>query len=467
MANLSFNNLTTGFVEVVEDNVSTLYPKNVVVLEKEGTTFSIVTTQIVTPMGQTPYRVTLKAFDYDDSDLTITPSSTDEDDLYTKLKVIFASVNQGGGGNNEIRELFNNEIERDDYFTSNISTNNPLNTDKGILINISGNLIYQIWGGININDSIDYVNTNWINSGNLTLSPSDIKTLYENNNDTNPFTDLEKTKLSNLNELAEENVQADWNESDSLNDSFILNKPTDITDLSLYNSTNLNDIFSSGSGNIITTIERTKLQGIENNATADQTNIEIRDSLSSLTGIDRLNSSSINNVVQTVNGNDGNVIISTDNLGLGWWNITDTTYTFSSPQSIINGVRTKLIINADSTIDAYSPLNTNINNIWDNINSKITPLSVGDSYVFRLNMTVNPVLNNRNFIVDLDIGGTTGIIFERTIRLARGANVDTKISITNSIFALAAFMANGGDIYITCDSNVDIFDISLFIQKVT
>ena len=39
--------------------------------------------------------------------------------------------------------------------------------------------------------------------------------------------------------------------------------------------------------------------------------------------------------------------------------------------------------------------------------------------------------------------------------------------MTNSIFTLGTFIANGGEIYITCDGDVDIFNISLFIQKVT
>lgn len=40
------------------------------------------------------------------------------------------------------------------------------------------------------------------------------------------FTSSEKTKLAGIESGAEVNVQSDWNESDSLSDSFILNKPT-------------------------------------------------------------------------------------------------------------------------------------------------------------------------------------------------------------------------------------------------
>lgn len=155
------------------------------------------------------------------------------------------------------------------------------------------------------------------------------------------------------------------------------------------------------------------------------------------------------------------------NLNLGWWNIQDQTFTSTSPQSINSNTRTKLQINADSIIESFSPELLPVTDIWDDTNYKITPINNGDSYIFRLSMTANPTLNNRNFTVDLDIGGTQGVIFERTTRLARGANIDTKISMTNSIFTLGTFIQNGGEIYVNCDGDVSLFNIALFIQKVT
>jgi len=53
---------------------------------------------------------------------------------------------------------------------------------------------------------------------------AEIKTAYENNADTNAFTDAEQTKLSGVAAGAEVNVNADWNSSSG--DSEILNKPT-------------------------------------------------------------------------------------------------------------------------------------------------------------------------------------------------------------------------------------------------
>ena len=55
-------------------------------------------------------------------------------------------------------------------------------------------------------------------------SDAEIKTAYENNLDTNAFTDAEQTKLAGIATGAEVNVNADWNSVSG--DSQILNKPT-------------------------------------------------------------------------------------------------------------------------------------------------------------------------------------------------------------------------------------------------
>ena len=78
----------------------------------------------------------------------------------------------------------------------------------------------------------------------------------------NDFTDELLQKLNDIAANAEVNVQADWNETQAVSDAFILNKPSDITDLSAHNATELNDINDVGSGSIITGDERTKLGNI-------------------------------------------------------------------------------------------------------------------------------------------------------------------------------------------------------------
>ena len=66
----------------------------------------------------------------------------------------------------------------------------------------------------------------WTLSGNVSqeLTPSQVKDLYEDNPDTNAFTDTEKTKLTGIEVGAQVNVKSDWDATTG--DVEILNKPT-------------------------------------------------------------------------------------------------------------------------------------------------------------------------------------------------------------------------------------------------
>ena len=79
---------------------------------------------------------------------------------------------------------------------------------------------------------------------------------------TEDFTSALLTKLNGIAAQAEVNVQSNWNEANTGSDAFIQNKPSDLTNLTIHGVTELNDVTSAGSGDIITSSERTKLTGI-------------------------------------------------------------------------------------------------------------------------------------------------------------------------------------------------------------
>jgi len=86
------------------------------------------------------------------------------------------------------------------------------------------------------------------------------------------MTDAQFDKLEGIAAGAEINVNADWNASSG--DAQIFNKPSDLTDLSIHDVTELADISDEGSGIIISSIERNKLSGIETGANVtDATNV--------------------------------------------------------------------------------------------------------------------------------------------------------------------------------------------------
>ena len=77
----------------------------------------------------------------------------------------------------------------------------------------------------------------------------------------NDFTDALLTKLNGIAAGAEVNIPHDY--------TTLSNKPTDVTNLGIHNVTELQDVTSAGSGSIISSAERTKLNAIE--ASADVT----------------------------------------------------------------------------------------------------------------------------------------------------------------------------------------------------
>jgi len=101
-----------------------------------------------------------------------------------------------------------------------------------------------------------------LDADDQTMTDAEVKTAYENNSDTNAFTDAEKTKLGTVDSNADVTATA-------------------ITSISV---TAHNDVTSAGSGQIITGAERTKLTNIEDNATADQTAGEILTAIKTVDG---------------------------------------------------------------------------------------------------------------------------------------------------------------------------------------
>lgn len=158
--------------------------------------------------------------------------------------------------------------------------------------------------------------------------------------------------------------------------------------------------------------------------------------------------------------NDSGYVVSSD---LGWIQFSDTQYpTEAMALTVLQNVRTLLPNDALSVLNTNGPL---VAPSWFSGN-KFRPDSSGDYYELRLTFEANPTLNNRNLTVDLDIGGVQGIIWSKTERLARGAGVNTKVSLVIPVYTLGTFVANGGEIFLTCGGEVDVFEIVLVIAKV-
>jgi hypothetical protein len=104
---------------------------------------------------------------------------------------------------------------------------------------------------------------------------AEIKTAYENNSDTNVFTDAEKTKLSGI----EANATADQTAEeiqDIVGAMLTSNTETGITVTYQDADGTIDFAVASQTDENFTTADHSKLDGIESNATADQTGAEIK-----------------------------------------------------------------------------------------------------------------------------------------------------------------------------------------------
>lgn len=186
---------------------------------------------------------------------------------------------------------------------------------------------------------------------------------------------------SEFSDLAELNVNADWNTTSD--DALILNKPTDITDLSGHFATELSDITNVGSGAIITTIERTKLSGIEDGATADQTGSEI---------------------VALINA--GGDLIDDDNIAASICRDSEAIL-----QSLLTtqgdivvrgvGVAERLAAGADGKV--LTSTGPGSMPAWEAIvgdGDVVGPASATDNAICRFNLTTGKIIQNSNAIID-------------------------------------------------------------------
>jgi hypothetical protein len=216
------------------------------------------------------------------------------------------------------------------------------------------------------------------------------------------FTTALLTKLNGIAALAEVNVQSNWSEANTGSDAFIQNKPADLTNLTIHGVTELNDVTSAGSGAIITSTERNKIDSTHGTfiglSSAERTK---------LSGID------VNTSTRVVTDGTDSITVPPANAEQNVqsnWNETDT--------------------NADSFIQNKPSIPTNTNTTYD-----LTVHDSGDDAIIRLagsdstndnvtlvagnNVTLTP--NSSNVTVDIDL--TTAAVTNGSTSLVTGDHV--------------------------------------------
>ena len=209
-------------------------------------------------------------------------------DFGTKSVTELSDVTGAGSGSiitTAERGIVGNALVHNDVVDNltTVTTDVPLSANQGKLLNDAIVAINTLLASDEtdldtLQEIVDFIQVNKTTLDNLSInSISGLSTALAGKVDTvtgkglstNDFTGTLLTKLNGIADGAEVNVQSNWSETNTGADSFILNKPTDLTDLSQHNVTDLSDVLGAGSGYIITDAERTKLTNSDVNPTTN------------------------------------------------------------------------------------------------------------------------------------------------------------------------------------------------------
>ena len=161
-----------------------------------------------------------------------------------------------------------------------------------------------------------------------------------------------------------------------------------------------------------------------------------------------------------------NQIYVADGAGSGAWTYIPQGFGFyadNASAQTFNTTAAKISINgsAANTETSYLPPEIRASgDLWDTSNDKITPIALGDSYTFRMDIPVTAKTGSPNFIyVEIDIGGgatPSTVVATRTISVP--GSVPYTINFAFPLFVSSDALANGFQFFFSCDTGT--FDIT-------
>lgn len=153
-----------------------------------------------------------------------------------------------------------------------------------------------------------------------------------------------------------------------------------------------------------------------------------------------------------------------ESMQTGWISYADTTYTVSNPFTIANGTTDTLENNAQTLIVTQKP--NSVTNWYNSSTKKITPSLTGDFYNIIIRFKAKTTANNDYMDVSCDIGGTQGIIYEKTLTMVKGANTEHFYTLEMNVYTASTFVSNGGTIKVTANTGtLSIYNISYVIAR--
>lgn len=150
----------------------------------------------------------------------------------------------------------------------------------------------------------------------------------------------------------------------------------------------------------------------------------------------------------------------------GWAVYVDDEYTSGSPFALAgDSVQRTLPNDAASSLTDESQLPTDVDTFYDEATQKITGRD-GDGVLITVELTGRPSTATVTYMeVTVDIGGAVGDIYPRTLTFPKGNGVARTHSFTVAGYTLDTWEANGGEIQVASNANIDIYGVRYIITR--
>ena len=143
---------------------------------------------------------------------------------------------------------------------------------------------------------------------------------------------------------------------------------------------------------------------------------------------------------------------------------TDSVHTEGDPQVLTASTDNDITIVDASPNKTQAPNDLGSDELWTA--NKITPITVGDAYLVRFEFNAKIANSAGWFDMKIDINGLIGDIFTQVQTFPKGADTEHGFSVTNLIYTLDTFKANGGTIQINPSHEMEIYDKVVTIHRV-
>jgi hypothetical protein len=152
----------------------------------------------------------------------------------------------------------------------------------------------------------------------------------------------------------------------------------------------------------------------------------------------------------------------------GWCQYNDSVYTGATELDVTaTAPGTQITCNKSTSIETQAPRDMASGTLWDSTSNTFTPINENDYYIVRVTFTASTVSGTINFVtLDLDIGGTPGIIWSETFIPDKGAGQYFSFAIP--VYTGNTFVPNGGTFYLTKNGGgtFKIQDIGFSISRI-